>query len=76
MNINKDLETFIRIIRRLGRDLDAYDLRLDWTAVRSWEQLQEFRVEIGESVHVTQGLPLWQSTSLVGCGTCVDGLSC
>jgi len=26
-NINKDMETFIRIIRRLGRDLDPYDLR-------------------------------------------------
>ena len=31
-NINKDLEMFIRIIRRLGLHLDAYDLALDWTS--------------------------------------------
>ena len=32
-NISEDLETFIRIIRRLGRDLDAYDLGLDRTII-------------------------------------------
>ena len=32
-DINKDLEMFVRIIRRLGRGLDAYDLRLDRTVV-------------------------------------------
>ena len=32
-NISKDLEMFIHIIRRLGRDLDAYNLGLNWTIV-------------------------------------------
>ena len=32
-NISKDLETFICIIRRLGRDLDMYNLGLDQTIV-------------------------------------------
>jgi hypothetical protein len=75
-NINRDLETFIRIIRRLGRDLDAYDLGLDRTVVPlhslgSWEQFPEFRVTVGGSAYITQGLPLWQSSSLVGRGTFV-----
>jgi len=73
-NINKDLEIFIRIIRRLGRDLDAYDLGLDRTvvplhALGSREHFPEFRVTVGGFTYVTQGLPLWQSTSLVGRGT-------
>ena len=75
-NINKDLNTFIRIIRRLGRDLDAYDLGLDRTVVPlhtlgSWTQFPEFRVKVGGSAYITQGVPLWQSTSLVGRGTFV-----
>ena len=75
-NINKDLETFIRIIRRLGRDLDAYDLGLDRTvvplhALGSWGHFPEFRVTVGGSTYITQGPPLWQSTSLVGRGTFV-----
>jgi len=75
-NINKDLDTFIRTIRRLGRDLDAYDLGLDRTvvplhALGSWEHFPEFRVSVGGFTYVTQGLPLWQSTSLVGRGTSV-----
>jgi len=75
-NINKDLETFIRIIRRLGRDLDAYDLGLDQTVVPldtlgSWKQYPRFRVPVGESAYITKGLPLWQSTGLVGRGTFV-----
>ena len=75
-NINKDLELFIRVIRRLGQDLDAYDLGLDRTVVPlhslgSWEQFPEFRVTIGASTYITQGLPLWQSASLVGRGTFV-----
>jgi hypothetical protein len=67
---------FIRIIGRLGRDLDAYDLGLDRTVVPlhslgSWEQFPEFQVTVGGSTYITQGLPLWQSTSLVGRGTFV-----
>ena len=75
-DINKNLEMFIRIIRRLGKCLDACDLGLDRTVVPlhslgSWAQYPEFRVTIGESTYITQGLPLWQSTSLVGRGTFV-----
>ena len=62
-NINKDLKMFIRIIRRLGRDLDAYDLGLDRTVVPlqslgSWKQFPEFQVTVGGSTYTTQGLPL------------------
>jgi len=75
-NINKDLETFIRIVRRLGRDLDAYDLGLDRTIVPlrplgTWKKYPKFRVTVGGSAYVTKGLPLWQSTGLVGRGTFV-----
>jgi len=75
-NINKDLETFIRIIRRLGRDLDAYDLGLDQTVVPidtlgSWKQYPRFRVPVGGSTYITKRLPIWQSTGLVGRGTFV-----
>ena len=75
-NISKDLETFIRIIRRLGRDLDAYDLGLDQTVVPldtlgSWKEFPKFRVTVGGSAYITKGLPLWQSTGLVGRGTFV-----
>ena len=78
-NIYKDLETFIRIVRRLGRDLDAYDLGLDRTVVPldtlgSWKRFPEFRVTVGGSAYITQGLPLWQSTGLVGRGTLVCGV--
>ena len=75
-DIIKDLEMFIRIMRRLGKGLDAYDLGLHQTVVPlhslgSWAMYPEFRVTVGESTYITQGLPLWQSTSLVGCGTFV-----
>ena len=75
-HISKDLETFIRIIRRLGRDLDAYDLGLDRTIVPvlplgSWKEYPEFRVTVGGLAYITKGLPLWQSTGLVGRGTFV-----
>ncbi len=76
-NIIKDLEMFIRIIRRLGRDLDAYDLGLDRTvvprhALGSWKQFPEFRVTVGGLAYITKGLPIWQSTGLVGRGTFVS----
>ena len=75
-NLNTDLELFVRIICRLGRELDAYDLGLDPTVVPvhclgNWEQFPEFRVTVGGSTYTTRGLPLWQSTSLVGRGTFV-----
>jgi len=68
---------FIRIIRRLGRDLDAYDLGLDRTvvprhALGSWKQFPEFRVTVGGLAYITKGLPIWQSTGLVGRGTFVS----
>jgi len=71
-----DLEIFIRVIRRLGRDLDAYDLGLDRTvtplhSLGSRKQFPEFRVTVGGSAYITEGLPLWQSASLVGRGTFV-----
>ena len=74
-NINNDLELFVRVIRRLGHDLDAYELGLDPTVVPlrslgSWK-FPEFRVTVGGSTYTTQGLPLWQSTGLVGRGTFV-----
>jgi hypothetical protein len=46
-SIIKDLDTFIRVICRLGRDLDAYDLGLDRTVVPfhplgGWTKFPEF----------------------------------
>jgi len=75
-NINKDLGRFIRIIRRLGRDLDTDNLGLDRTvvplhALGGSEHFLEFLIMVGGSIYITQGLPLWQSTSLVGRGTFV-----
>ena len=75
-NLNTDLELFVRVICRLGRELDAYDLGLDPTVVPlhclgNWERFPEFRVTVGGSTYTTRGLPLWQSTSLVGRGTFV-----
>jgi hypothetical protein len=75
-NLNNHMDLFIRIVRRLGRHLDAYDLGLDRTVVPlhslgSWKQFPEFRVPVGQLTYITQGLPLWQSTSLVGRGTFV-----
>ena len=75
-DITKDLEMFIRIILRLGRGLDASDLRLDRSVIPlhslgGWKQFPEFRVTVIEPTYITQGLPLWQSTSLVGHGTFV-----
>ena len=75
-NVIKDLETFIRIIHRLGRDLDGYHLGLERTTVPlhtfgSWKQFPEFRVTVGGMEYATQGLPLRQSTDLIDRGTSV-----
>jgi len=75
-HIIKDLGMFIRIVRRLGRDLDAYDLGLDRTVVpldplSSCEKFPRFRVTVGGTAYTTKRPPLWQSTSLVGRGTFV-----
>jgi hypothetical protein len=75
-SVIKDLDTFIRVICRLGRDLDAYDLGLDRTVVPlhplgGWTKFPEFQLTVGGSTYITQGVPLWQSTSLVGRGTFV-----
>ena len=37
----------------------------------SWEQCLEFQVDVGGSAYITQGLPLWQASGLVGGGTSV-----
>jgi Fungal protein kinase len=75
-NIIKDLQMFVRIIYRLGRELDAYDLGLDPTVtplhdLGSWTVVPEYQVIVGDSMYVTKGVPLWQSTGLVGRGTFV-----
>jgi len=58
-NFIKDLETSIRIIHRLGRDLDTYNLGFNQTvvplhALRSWEHFPEFRVTVGGSTYITR----------------------
>jgi len=55
----------------------AHDLGLDRIVVPlftlgSWKKFPEFRVIVGGSTYITRGPPLWQSTSLVGCGTFVS----
>ena len=79
-DVNKELGLFVRTICRLGRELDAYDLGLDPTVVPlqslgSWKKFPEFKVTVGRSTYITKGLPLWQSTSLVGRGTLFGLLS-
>ena len=70
------LPLFIRIIRRLSREMTAYDLGLD-TTVRPEGCLGSFDyppylVKISdETWYRTEGVPLWQSTSLLGRGTLV-----
>ena len=65
-NINKDLEMFIRIIRRLGLHLDAYDLALDWTSAagsNSQSSGQSWRVGLYHAR--TASLSLLESLVLV-----------
>ena len=70
------LTLFIRIIRRLSCEMTAYDLGLD-TTVRPEGCLGSFDypsylVKISdETWYRTEGVPLWQSTSLLGRGTLV-----
>ena len=70
------LRLFIRIIRRLSCDMTAYDLGLD-TTVRpegclGSAQYPPYLVKISaETWYRTEGVPLWQSTSLLGRGTLV-----
>jgi hypothetical protein len=75
-----DFEThlglFIRIMRRLSCEMTAYDLGLD-TTVRpegclGSTQYPPYLVKISEEAwYKTEGVPLWQSTSLLGRGTLV-----
>ena len=75
-----DFEThlglFIRTIRRLTCEMTAYDLGLD-TTVRpegclGSVQYPSYLVKISkETWYRTEGVPLWQSTSLIGRGTLV-----
>ena len=67
---------FIRIIRRLSCEMTAYDLGLD-TTVRpegclGAAQYPAYLVKISDTAwYRTEGVPLWQSTSLLGRGTLV-----
>ena len=70
------LGLFIRIIRRLSCEMTAYDLGLD-TTVRPEGCLGStdyppYLVKISDTIwYRTEGVPLWQSTSLLGRGTLV-----
>jgi len=70
------LGLFIRVIRRLSCEMTAYDLGLD-TTVRPEGCLGSNHypaclVKISEDTwYRTEGVPLWQSTSLLGRGTLV-----
>jgi len=67
---------FIRIIRRLSCEMTAYDLGLD-TTVRpegclGSTQFPPYLVKVSDTIwYRTDGVPLWQSTSLLGRGTLV-----
>lgn len=75
-HIETHLGLFIRIIRRLSREMTAYDLGLD-TTVRpegclGSTQYPSYLVKISdETWYRTDGVPLWQSSSLLGRGTIV-----
>ena len=71
-----DFETFVRIIRRVTCDMDAYDLGLDPTVtpldyLGSTSRYPRFKVEVGDKWYYTYGFPIWQSTTLQGRGTWV-----
>ena len=75
-NFKTHLGLFIRVIRRLSCEMNAYDLGLD-TTVRPEGCLgavdyPSYLVKISdETWYRTEGVPLWQSTSLLGRGTLV-----
>ena len=73
-----NFDTFVRIIRRATCDMDAYELGLDPTVtpldfLGSVARYPRFKVEVGNSKYYTYGFPIWQSTTLQGCGTWVFG---
>jgi len=77
-DIIKDLGIFVRLIRRVTCEMDAYDLGLDRTVVPlsclgSVQHYPRFKVFVGEErkAYYTRGLPIWQSTSLCGRGSFV-----
>ena len=70
------LGLFIRIIRRLSCEMTAYDLGLDTTVglegCLGSTQYPNCLVKVSdEAWYRTEGVPLWQSTSLLGRGTLV-----
>ena len=75
-HLETHLGLFIRIIRRLSCEMTAYDLGLD-TTVRpegclGSAQYPSYLVKISDEIwYRTEGVPLWQSTSLLGRGTLV-----
>ena len=75
-HLETHLELFIRVIRRLSCEMTAYDLGLD-TTVRperclGSSQYPSYLVKLSDEIwYRTEGVPLWQSTSLLGRGTLV-----
>ena len=75
-DFKKHLAFFIRIIRRLSREMTAYDLGFDTTVCLEGcmgsADYPSYLVKISDGVwYRTEGVPLWQSTSLIGRGTLV-----
>jgi len=75
-HLETHLGLFIRVIRRLSCEMTAYDLGLD-TTVRperclGSSQYPSYLVKLSDEIwYRTEGVPLWQSTSLLGRGTLV-----
>ena len=75
-NFKIHLGLFIRIVRRLTCEMTAYDLGLD-TTVRlegclGSPKYPSYLVKVSDDTwYRTEGVPLWQSTSLLGRGTLV-----
>ena len=75
-NFKIHLGLFIRIVRRLTCEMTAYDLGLD-TTVRlegclGSSKYPSYLVKVSdETWYRTEGIPLWQSTNLLGRGTLV-----
>jgi hypothetical protein len=76
-HIQAHLVLFIRIIRRLACEMTAYDLGLDTTVypescLGSSTHFPSILVKVAPGVwYRTEGVPIWQSTTLLGRGTLV-----
>jgi len=76
-HIQWHLVLFIRIVRRLACEMTAYDLGLDTTVrpedcLGSSTRFPPFLVTVApDTWYCTEGVPIWQSTTLLGRGTLV-----